>query len=112
MDQGQLLIEDLAGTQAFSDETAERVEWLKDHLWDALGSLTCRYPRDLELQDEDVLKKLKVVLACAWGYRNEIRLLKQIETDRSLLDDWQIAEWRFLTDKAFGPLPAKESLLN
>ena len=103
IDAGHELELDLrAGTQAYDDEYAERIEYLKTRLWDALGLVSQWYPR-FDEWDEERKKKFQNYVTWCWHYRNEIRLLRTLAEGRFDVDE-QVAEWRFVTDDAFGPL--------
>ena len=111
IDPGEELEVDLmGGTQALPDEYAERIEYLKAHLWDVLGRLTQHYPRWDEW-DEDKLKEFRNWSAWAWHYRNEIRLLTYLARGDVDVSE-TLASWPLCTDKAFGPLPEKQALVH
>ena len=99
-----------AGTQAFDDEYAKRIEWLKKGLYELCGKVTQWYPRWEDWEDEHV-EDLRNLIAWAWHFRQEIRLLTVLARAEHDATD-RVAEWAFYSDKEFGPLPAKVALLN
>ena len=111
IDPGEELMLDLtAGTQAQPDNIAERIEYLKEHLWHALGTISQLYPRWDEWEQERV-DDLRNAIAWSWHYRQEIRLLTQLGRDEFDVSD-HLMEWSLVSDQEFGPLPQKEALLN
>ena len=106
----ELGVDILAGTQALSTEYAERIEYLKTNLWDVLGRISQWNPR-LEEWPEERVEKFCSYLKYAWHYRQEIRLLTYLARGEVDVTD-HLAEWRFYSDKEFGPLPGKAALIN
>jgi hypothetical protein len=106
----ELEVDMAAGTQAYDDEYAERIEYLKHSLWDVMGRLTQWYPRWDEW-DGERLAEFRNWAAWAWHYRTEIRLLTYLARGDMDVED-RVAEWSFCTDKEFGPLPDKQALVH
>ena len=99
-----------AGTQAYEDKYAERIEFLKHHLWDVTGRITQFRPHFNEWPQER-MEELQNLITHAWHYRQEIRLLTVLARGEHDATD-RVAEWAFFSDRKFGPLPDKVALIN
>ena len=99
MDHAEELFLDLnEGMQNAGSDIPERVEYLREGLLNALGTLSSKYPRD-DWSDEQKDRLIELVRWC-FSYRNEIRIFIG-EYRGQETSDARIG-FRMITDEVFG----------